>query len=420
MLAKRVIPCLDVAGGRVVKGRHFRALVDQGDNDQPEAIVSVGAGLTVVVVHQQSRPQFVRTIGTGGNAATAAIASALDLPLPDAEAIKRRLGDDLPQVQAAERAVQGHITELITEVRNSIQYFAALPGRQPISRVLITGGGSRLRGLIEQLQAQVRIPVDAVSPLARLDLSRLELHPDQAAAIDPVLAAPIGLALPQPDDSIRKFNLVPPEVLQRAFIRTVTRWTAIAAVVVVVLVAAASALRYLQVRSDQHAVAQATATITQIQAQIPKYDPVVAANKVLHTTRAEVNAITAKAPDWYAVLTQLAKDTPCLPAPTAGCMEVTAFSGSAGAPPASSSTTAATSPAGGGIGSLTLSLSGTFANDPHYDPLVAWLQAVGPPMFVAPAPPAATNAPAAGGTTVSFSSPVTITAQGSLAKNASF
>lgn len=31
MLAKRVIPCLDVAGGRVVKGRHFRALIDQGD-----------------------------------------------------------------------------------------------------------------------------------------------------------------------------------------------------------------------------------------------------------------------------------------------------------------------------------------------------------------------------------------------------
>ena len=31
MLAKRVIPCLDVAGGRVVKGRHFRTLVDQGD-----------------------------------------------------------------------------------------------------------------------------------------------------------------------------------------------------------------------------------------------------------------------------------------------------------------------------------------------------------------------------------------------------
>jgi imidazole glycerol-phosphate synthase subunit HisF len=31
MLLKRVIPCLDVAGGRVVKGTHFQDLRDQGD-----------------------------------------------------------------------------------------------------------------------------------------------------------------------------------------------------------------------------------------------------------------------------------------------------------------------------------------------------------------------------------------------------
>ncbi|MGC2191180.1 MAG: imidazole glycerol phosphate synthase subunit HisF [Candidatus Dormiibacterota bacterium] len=31
MLAKRIIPCLDVAHRQVVKGRHFRRLVDQGD-----------------------------------------------------------------------------------------------------------------------------------------------------------------------------------------------------------------------------------------------------------------------------------------------------------------------------------------------------------------------------------------------------
>src|SRR4051794_35311583 len=30
-LAKRVIPCLDVAGGRVVKGVRFQDLTDQGD-----------------------------------------------------------------------------------------------------------------------------------------------------------------------------------------------------------------------------------------------------------------------------------------------------------------------------------------------------------------------------------------------------
>jgi cyclase len=31
MLAKRIIPCLDVKGGRVVKGVHFVGLRDAGD-----------------------------------------------------------------------------------------------------------------------------------------------------------------------------------------------------------------------------------------------------------------------------------------------------------------------------------------------------------------------------------------------------
>ena len=31
MLARRIIPCLDVAGGRVVKGVHFESLRDAGD-----------------------------------------------------------------------------------------------------------------------------------------------------------------------------------------------------------------------------------------------------------------------------------------------------------------------------------------------------------------------------------------------------
>ncbi|MBF0142794.1 MAG: imidazole glycerol phosphate synthase subunit HisF, partial [Magnetococcales bacterium] len=31
MLAKRIIPCLDVRGGRVVKGIQFEGLVDAGD-----------------------------------------------------------------------------------------------------------------------------------------------------------------------------------------------------------------------------------------------------------------------------------------------------------------------------------------------------------------------------------------------------
>ena len=58
---------LIVEGVDLVSSALVRALGDPSvAAERPEAIVSIGAGLTVVVVHQHGRPQFVRTIGTGG------------------------------------------------------------------------------------------------------------------------------------------------------------------------------------------------------------------------------------------------------------------------------------------------------------------------------------------------------------------
>ena len=208
---------LTVDGVDLISSALVRAIGGQDASEQPEAIVSVGAGLTVVVVHQQGRPQFVRTIGSGGNATTAAVSAALDLPISDAEGVKQRIGEPTAQMQGCrERAAQTSMNELVGEIRNSIQYFASLPGRLPVSRVLVTGGGSELYGLVPMLEGQVRLPVLTVSPLSRLDTSKLDLSEEQARAVGPVLATPIGLALPEPDKAVKKFNLIPPEVANRA------------------------------------------------------------------------------------------------------------------------------------------------------------------------------------------------------------
>ncbi len=249
------------------------------------------------------------------------MAGALDLPLVDAEALKRRLGEASPQVQSAESAVQPAITELVGEIRNSVQYFATLPGRVPIARVLLTGGGARLRGLVKELRSQVRIPVEHVSPLARLDLSRIDLDPEQAASIDPVLATPIGLALPEPNPSVKKFNLVPPEVTQRAFERSVARKTFVAAGVVGLLLVAGSALPLpagpRRRERCQQPEEQRRASSTP---QIPTFDKVVAITNELRTAKGEVSQISSKAVDWSAVIAQLQQRVP-------SGLNVTTFSG---------------------------------------------------------------------------------------------
>jgi type IV pilus assembly protein PilM len=422
---------LNVQGVDLVSSALVRSLVDGGhQSEEPEAIVSVGAGLTVVVVHQEGRPQFVRTIGTGGSDATARIAAALDLPQADAEVIKLRLGDGSAQAQAAEYAVQGSIQGLVGEIRSSIQYFASLQDRAPIVRVLVTGGGSLLRGFVPQLQTQVRIPVQAVSPLARLDVTALDLQPEQVASIDPVLAVPIGLALPESNNSVRNFNLVPPEVLQRLFLRKVQRYTVVAAVVVGVAVIAFGVLNFLRIHDAQNGVDALTADVHSLNKQIPKYDTAVKVTQGLQRTKGEVSAITVSAVDWSAVIGELSKTTPTGLSLTSftgqassGAAPTPAAGGASGATTATTipSTTAVGAPTAGAVGSVAVDVSGTFPGVAHFSPVAQWIDNItGATMFEPPGVSGVTNAPSGSGTAVTFQSTLSLTSGATLAKNGKY
>jgi len=392
---------LTATGVDLVSSALVRAISDRGESEQPEAIVSVGAGLTVVVIHQQGRPQFVRTIGSGGNATTAAISAALDLPLSDAEAIKRRFGEPTPQVQAAERSAQSSMNDLVGEIRNSIQYFASLPGRLPISRVLITGGGSYLHGLIPMLEAQVRMPVLPVSPLAHLDISKIQLTPEQTAQVSAVLSTPIGLALPESNPSVKKFNLLPPEVARRAKLKRLERQMLIGAVAIIALLLLWGGWKVLQVQSAESDIASLNSQIATANAEIPKYNKVVAAEAAYTSGVHRRTSVLASAVDWPTTLSGFIAMTPT-------DLQIKTFVG----------TTVATASSGGtseaAIGSISTSIVGP---GPGLTSPQNWLNAVQQSTLFANAVPTTVTQNADG--SVSFPSTVSITPAASLAKNAS-
>ena len=423
---------LVVEGVDLISSALVRALGDMGSpaqakdasastapaTEQPEAIVSIGAGLTVVVVHQGGRPQFVRTIGSGGNATTAAISAALDIPIVDAETVKYRIGEDNPQIQAAERVSQPSMLELTEEIRNSIQYFASLPDRLPVSRVLLTGGGSELHGLAEMLEAKVRIPVTFGSPFDRLDTSKLDLAPDQAAQVVPVLASPIGLALPEPDDSVKKFNLLPPEIAQKARIKRIQERTLIGAVAVIVLLVLFGGWKFLQVHSEQNNVNELNSNIASLNAQVPKYSLVVAANEAYTKGLARRASVLNQAIDWPLALNSLISITPAKASVlTFNGSELTA-TGTTGSSSTSAGSTAASGSATGtrsaAIGTISLQVNGP---GPSLSISEAWINAVSASQYFAnPVQGATTVEPDA---SISFPFTISVTPAASLSKNAS-
>ena len=297
----------------------------------PEAIVAVGAGLTTVVVHESGIPHFVRTIAEGGDAITAAISGALDLPLDDAEATKRNLDQAGPHIRAAATAAAVASASLIGEIRSSIEYYSSLPGRAEVRRVTLTGGGSRLIGFLERLQQQLRAEVVRGSALASTDCGGLKLSPEELSRRDPLVATVLGLALPERAD-VKQLDLLPPEINQRRrAARTERLVVAVAALLVVALIGG-GALRYLQVRKAENAVAAVSSSISSTNIAIAKFDTARKEIARLHTDESILTPVVEGEVNWPAVLASLQRNTP-----SGGI--VTSITGSATAPV---STTAAT------------------------------------------------------------------------------
>jgi type IV pilus assembly protein PilM len=284
-----------------------RAFSITPSSKETEAIVSVGAGLTMVVVHRAGALQFVRTIDIGGDTVTRSISSALDLPMIDAEQLKRTLGRPglSPQdEEIAKEAVAPVVSELVSEIHNSIRYYSSLPGREPPSRVLMTGGGARTTGLVEQLRRGLDIPVEEATPLAFVDTTRLPLSQTEAFSINPTVAVPIGLAL---DGAARThFDLLPKEVVQKRTERQVQRLAVLLGILLVVLLGVLSLWKVLAVRTAEHNVSSLHAQATHLERTvIPKYNTAVTlANKVT-TAEHQLAPLVSHEVDWLVVLNQL-------------------------------------------------------------------------------------------------------------------
>jgi type IV pilus assembly protein PilM len=166
---------------------------------EAEALVDVGASVTNIIVHQGGVPRFVRILLMGGGDITAAVAERLGLSDDQAESIKQHTGLSSVPSQAephpANRAIESTGAAFVEEIRGSLDYYRAQPGAARIGRVVLSGGGSRLSGLIERLAAAIRLPVEVAHPLSALRMGKTGLTDEQLAYVEPLVTVPVGLAL---------------------------------------------------------------------------------------------------------------------------------------------------------------------------------------------------------------------------------
>ncbi len=166
---------------------------------EAEALVDIGANVTNIVIHQGGVPRFVRILLMGGADITDAVAERLGVSQEQAEAVKQSNGlataAAVGESHPAARVIETSGGAFVEEVRGSLDYYLAQPGSTRIGRVVLSGGGSLLGGLVERLTAATRIHVEQARPMSGLKIGKTGLTNDQLAYVEPMIAVPVGLAM---------------------------------------------------------------------------------------------------------------------------------------------------------------------------------------------------------------------------------
>jgi hypothetical protein len=217
------------------------------DDGSVDIVLSIGAGTLVVVAARGGEPLFSRTITSScGRLTTDRIASQLAIGELDAERYKRLGATDDPTSAVAVLSAQASVEELIEEVRASLAFYAEQPFARRVRRLLLTGGGSLLPGLISAFADNLGYEVEPADPFVDLRVGQTGFEDCDLPFLAPYMAAAIGVALGATRPKDRWIDLRPVATRTRHSLGSLRMLMVAGAVV---LIGAAGAF-YVQGRSE--------------------------------------------------------------------------------------------------------------------------------------------------------------------------
>lgn len=163
-------------------------------DSQTTLLVDLGAKATDLAIVAKGQVVFTRSIPTGGEALTRAIAIALNLDPSQAEAYKKAYGADPKRLEGKVREAIGPVIEAIVKEMEKAVSFYQTSKQQLIKQAILAGGTAALPEVISLLAEKLGLEIQVADPFARLEKDKevLAKLPSGAASL---YATAIGLAL---------------------------------------------------------------------------------------------------------------------------------------------------------------------------------------------------------------------------------
>jgi type IV pilus assembly protein PilM len=164
------------------------------EKDDIVAIANLGATVTNINILKDNLSAFTRDIFKGGNQITEEIQRQLHVDYEEAEKIKVGQKGEGASQSVVENVLRSASESLAVEIGNSLDFFQSSTTSQKISKLYVSGGGSKIKDFDIILQQQIGIPVEIANPFKRIEYNEKSFDPEYLREIGPVMAVGGGLA----------------------------------------------------------------------------------------------------------------------------------------------------------------------------------------------------------------------------------
>ena len=167
----------------------------ESSEDDVIALVNIGASVMNINILKGGTTAFTRDISIGGRQITEEIQKRLKLTYEEAEAVKVKERDAADQNAEVETLIQGTAEQLATEVRRSLEFFAASSSGGEIKKIFLSGGCAKIQMLPGLIEERISMPVEVFNPFTKVDFSPETFDPEYIKQVAPLAAVGVGLAL---------------------------------------------------------------------------------------------------------------------------------------------------------------------------------------------------------------------------------
>ncbi len=168
-------------------------------DDEVVTLLNLGASTMNVNIVKGTRSLFTRDITVGGSQFTDVLQRSLGLNFQQAEALKRGVADVAEGVE--EKSIEplmNNVTEIVAmEIQKTFDFYRATTddNETQVQKILISGGGSKLIGLADELSQRLELPVEVLDPFRRIKVDPKKFDPEYMNEIVPEMAVAVGLAV---------------------------------------------------------------------------------------------------------------------------------------------------------------------------------------------------------------------------------